>query len=59
MFLYLGAELEHWMVGFVFPCLSVVQEAALTHVDVHTLHTAIPERTQEIIPHTSVEHSRV
>lgn len=43
VFSYLGAELKHWMVGFVFPCLSVGQEAALTHMYIHTLYTAIPE----------------
>lgn len=42
---YLCAELEHWMVGLVFPGLSLGQEAALTHVDFHTLHAAIPEHT--------------
>ena len=45
VFVYLCAELKHWMVSFVFSRLSVRQEAALTHVNVHTLHAAIPENT--------------
>lgn len=48
---YLLAELEHWMVGFVFPGLAVSQEAALTHMDVHTLHTSIPEYTGKSSSH--------
>lgn len=34
------------MVGFVFPGLAVSQEAALTHMDVDTLHTSIPEPSE-------------
>lgn len=40
---YLCAELQHRMMTFVFPPLSVWQEAALTHVDVYTLHAAKPK----------------
>lgn len=42
---YLRAELHHWVCLLVFPRLSVCQEAALTDVDVNTLHAAIPEIT--------------
>lgn len=37
----------------VFPRLSVSQEAALTHMDVHTFQTTIPENT--IISNQSIK----